>query len=56
MENIALTIYLIIADNWILTLFVKISCNLTKKDVQYLVSCKKCTLLSFFWSLRYDIY
>ena len=34
-----ITIYLIIIDNWILTLFVKISCNLTKKDVQYLVNC-----------------
>ena len=38
MENIPLTVYLIIIDNWILTLFMKISCNLTKKDVQYLVS------------------
>ena len=34
-----ITIYLIIIDNWILTLFVKISYNLTKKDVQYLVNC-----------------
>ena len=30
-----ITIYLIIIDNWILTLLVKITCNNIKKDVQY---------------------
>ena len=30
-----ITIYLIIIDNWILTLIVKVTCNYIKKDVQY---------------------
>ena len=30
-----ITIYLIIIDNWILTLLVKITCNYINKDVQY---------------------
>ena len=34
-QDISFNINFIIINNWILTLLVKITCNLIKKDVQY---------------------
>ena len=49
-----ITVYLIIIDNWILTLLVKITPNLIKKNVQYQINCdsSKKKFLSLFLTLR----
>ena len=39
MQVFFITVYLIIIDNWILTLLVKITPNLIKKNVQYQINC-----------------
>ena len=54
MQVFFITVYLIIIDNWILTLLVKITPNLIKKNVQYQINCdsSKKKFLSLFLTLR----
>ena len=54
MQVFFITVYLIIIDNWILTLLVKITPNLIKKNVQYQINCdsSKKRFLSLFLTLQ----